>query len=121
MTSNRKSDWLFRLYAIIFIIYMLFFVGNGLIVVALCRSVGGTGELMDPIGVAAAAWLIGFVIPGAPGGIGVRDAFLIAGLSAAGMPATEASAVALGHRFVTMIGDALVAAVVMLIEIRKVV
>ncbi|WP_160113649.1 lysylphosphatidylglycerol synthase domain-containing protein [Phyllobacterium salinisoli] len=97
--------------AMAFFLYILFFIGNGLLIVVLCRALnfGGTGSTAELIGIGAAAWLIGFVVPGAPGGLGVREAVLIAGLSAAGFPAGIATAVALGNRLVTILGDGMVA------------
>lgn len=59
--------------------------GSGLLVVALCKSLAVASGVAKLIGIEAAAWLVGFVVPGAPGGLGVREAVLIAGLSAAGL------------------------------------
>ena len=50
------------------------------------------------------AWLAGFIIPGAPGGIGVREAVLIFFVTPIiGEPQSIAVAIAL--RFVTLLGD----------------
>ena len=50
------------------------------------------------------AWVAGFIIPGAPGGIGVREVVLIFFLSPIiGEP--EGIAVAIALRFVTLLGD----------------
>jgi len=105
--------------AVAFLFYALFFIGSGLLLAALCKSLSSAGGVPELIGVGAAAWLVGFVVPGAPGGLGVRETILIAGLSIAGLPAAEATAVALGYRFVTTVGDALVAMVIMLLEFEK--
>ena len=52
------------------------------------------------------AWLIGFAMPGAPGGLGVREAFMVMQLApAAGEP--EALAFALMTRLVSIAGDML--------------
>ena len=105
--------------AVAFAFYTLFFIGSGLLLTALCKSLSPASGAPELIGIAAAAWLVGFVVPGAPGGLGVRETILIAGLSAAGLPVAEATAVALGYRFVTTVGDALTAMVIMLLEFKK--
>jgi len=108
-----------RALAAAFAIYVLFFIGSGLLVVVLCKSLAVVSVVTELIGIGAAAWLVGFVVPGAPGGLGVREAVLIAGLSAAGLTATEATVVALGHRFVTMVGDVIVATSVIVIAFKR--
>jgi hypothetical protein len=60
--------------------------------------------------VAAAAWLGGFVVPGAPAGLGVREAILTAGLELAGYGST-ALTVAIGYRLITLAGDVIFALV----------
>ena len=49
------------------------------------------------------AWVAGFIIPGAPGGIGVREVVLIFFFQLIGEP--ESIAVAIALRFVTLLGD----------------
>jgi uncharacterized membrane protein YbhN (UPF0104 family) len=105
--------------AVAFVFYALFFIGSGLLLAGLCKSLSSASGVPELIGIGAAAWLVGFVVPGAPGGLGVRETILIAGLSTAGLPAVEATAVALGYRFVTTVGDALLAMVVTLYEFKK--
>lgn len=58
------------------------------------------------IGAYAASWIIGFVTPGSPGGIGVREALLILILQ---MYISESQAVtlALVFRIITTLGDIL--------------
>ena len=50
------------------------------------------------------AWLAGFVVPGAPGGLGVREAILVAFLSAH-LPTADVLAFALASRLVTTLGE----------------
>ncbi|ESY91020.1 YbhN family protein [Mesorhizobium sp. LNHC209A00] len=91
--------------------YGLFFLANGSIVVLLVHVLyGPTIEWKMVIGVSAAGWLLGFIVPGAPGGLGVREAVFIAGLSSVGIPAAAATAVAVAHRVVTLLGDVLLSA-----------
>jgi len=87
-------------------LYLLFMLGSGGLAWCLAVALGGSAS-PEIIGITAAAWLVGFLVPGAPGGLGVRDAVLIAGLTAAGVPG--ATAIALGHRLITTLGDALLA------------
>jgi glycosyltransferase 2 family protein len=55
------------------------------------------------------AWTVGYVVPGAPGGLGVREATLL-GLLASTTAAPGVLALALATRFITTLGDALFAA-----------
>ncbi|MBC2668130.1 lysylphosphatidylglycerol synthase domain-containing protein [Novosphingobium piscinae] len=68
----------------------------------------GNAEL---IGLFAASWLIGFVVPGAPGGLGAREALVVVGMTLLGAGLPLATATALTHRIVTIMGDALAAGV----------
>lgn len=89
-----------------FVLYLLFMLGSGGLAWSLAVALGGPASF-EIIGITAAAWLVGFLVPGAPGGLGVREAVLIAGLTAAGIPG--ATAIALGHRLITTLGDVLLA------------
>jgi hypothetical protein len=63
------------------------------------------------------AWLVGFAIPGAPGGLGVRESMLVlllAGTADGG--STTALALGLGMRFVNTLGDAICAGLAYLIS-----
>lgn len=59
---------------------------------------------LNVAGVYAFAWLVGFVTPGAPGGLGVREAMLTLFLKGAGGPEIIVLATIL-NRAVTVIGD----------------
>lgn len=62
-----------------FIIYSLYGIVGQYIFVVLIRAIGGNvpeERVLQVIGISALAWLIGFMTPGAPGGIGVREAML---------------------------------------------
>jgi uncharacterized membrane protein YbhN (UPF0104 family) len=102
-----------------FACYALFFIVNGFLVVALTASlIGQADDWWTLIGIAAAGWLLGFVVPGAPGGLGVREAVVIAGLTAAGIPLSSATAIALGHRLITLAGDSSLALVELILSGR---
>jgi len=103
----------------VFLLYALFFIGNGLLIVTLSRTLNDAGHMAELIGIGTVAWLIGFIVPGAPGGLGVREAVLIMGLTAAGLPPPAATAVALGNRLVTVLGDCLVALVELILQKGK--
>lgn len=70
----------------------------------------GLGAALPPfftlVGVYAVAWLAGFLLPGAPAGLGVREALLVLGLSP--MLGQEAATAATAlFRVVTVAGDGL--------------
>jgi hypothetical protein len=90
----------------------LFFAASALLISAVCRLLLDDPAGFDTAAVAAAlagAWVVGFVIPGASAGIGVREAAVILLLSPA-LGAGDAAAVATVYRLVTAGGDALFAA-----------
>ena len=68
---------------------------------------GGDGDILYLIGVTSLAWVIGFVVPGAPAGLGVREAVMLSALSP-GWGQGDAIAIALVVRGVTTLGDGLV-------------
>lgn len=64
-----------------FALYLLFFILTSIVFVIIARQVSGqaihwtsTGPIVVLFSV---AWVIGFITPGAPGGIGVREALLL--------------------------------------------
>jgi glycosyltransferase 2 family protein len=57
-----------------------------------------------PMSVFIAAWTIGFLTPGSPGGIGVREGLIVLGLGAA-IGEGPALAIALVHRALAIVGD----------------
>lgn len=110
--KQSRKHLAFSMAALSVACYGLFFLANGLIVILLVHVLyGSTVEWKMIIGVSAAGWLLGFVVPGAPGGLGVREAVFIAGLSSIGVPAAASTAVAIAHRVVTLLGDVLLSAV----------
>lgn len=69
------------------------------------------------IGSMALSWTCGFVTPGAPGGLGVREAILLMLLSSAIAPGTLIMAAAL-HRLVSILGDAFIFGIGSLIPVK---
>jgi glycosyltransferase 2 family protein len=91
--------------------YLFFFTASGL-AFAILAAAGPDGQAVDlPLLVAiwAGAWVLGFVTPGAPAGLGVREALLVAALAAAGA-GEGAAAIAVAMRLATIAGDLLFAA-----------
>jgi glycosyltransferase 2 family protein len=95
---------------IAFALYLAFFFINGAIlwVGMTIFSSGESARNLVVFGVAAAAWLAGYVVPGAPAGLGVRDVVLTAGLELAGY-GQGALLIAVAYRLITLVGDVLVA------------
>lgn len=89
-------------------LYLLSFILLGL---SLHLIIGITAPELKPglglsIAVFAIAWVVGLVTPGAPGGLGVREALVTLGLTPfIGAPA--ALTVALTHRAISVLGDVL--------------
>lgn len=76
---------------------------------ALAIIVAGVGQLpaaalLNMLGIYSIAWLLGFLVPGAPAGLGVREAVLIIGLSPLLGQETATTSTAL-LRMTTVLGD----------------
>ncbi|HEX3528545.1 MAG TPA: lysylphosphatidylglycerol synthase domain-containing protein [Thermoanaerobaculia bacterium] len=89
-------------------LYVLSFCSGGTALHLLARGLfaappGGWARTVPAF---ALAWVAGFVTPGAPGGLGVREALLVAGTAPVYGPGTALSA-ALALRAVTVLGDGL--------------
>ena len=69
-----------------------------------------TGDAAFAVGITALAWVAGYAVPGAPAGLGVREAVLLAGLSLM-VGEAHAVVVVLLLRVVTTLGDGLLFAV----------
>lgn len=98
--------------ALALLCYSLFFLLNGALLKLLSVAVHGLDiSVIQLMGIGAAAWLIGFIVPGAPGGLGVREAAMIAALTKLGVNEPAALTLALSHRISTILGDGAVALV----------
>lgn len=103
LTNNiRLSD------AIIFImVYMISFILNGVMFILVLYSLGGVlsvSLLLPVIGMYTLSWLIGFITPGAPAGLGIREAIMSALLFDIVAAEFVISAVVL-YRIITILGD----------------
>jgi len=108
-----------RTLALCFLLYCVNFLICGWILNTLARDVFGApdDQLLIAIGMFAIAWIIAFVTLVSPGGIGVREAVLLAGLTPA-YGAGTALGVAVLYRVVTSLGD-LVAVLLSLVAERR--
>jgi len=90
-------------------IHCFAFIFGGTTLYLICSGLAGSFEAswLSVVGVYTAAWLLGFVIPGAPAGLGIREVALLVGLAPLyGEPQAIAAAATL--RVVTTAGDGLV-------------
>lgn len=86
-----------------------FFLMNGVAVFALGQALtqGGALELAAVMAAFSGAWIAGFLTPGAPAGLGVREALMVFVLTqATPMTAGDAAVLALLARAVSLMGDA---------------
>lgn len=85
-----------------------FMIGGGVLYL-LCLTFSNSPHpqhWLEVVGIYAGAWLLGFLIPGAPAGLGVREIVLLLGLSPLfGIETATAAAAAL--RLITTLGDGL--------------
>jgi glycosyltransferase 2 family protein len=87
--------------------YGAFFVACAALVLALAHALGiAVGSFALLLGATAASWLAGFVVIGAPGGLGVREAAFVA-LAGGALGADHALVVISLFRVVTFLGDTL--------------
>jgi len=81
--------------------------GIGLIVLARCLLPGAPHDYWLLIAVFALAWVVGFVTPGAPGGLGVREGLMLLMLAPV-YSAAIASVLVIALRIATTLGDVLI-------------
>ena len=96
-------------------LYILTFVIVGAIMDILALAVFNAGEshFLFLIGLFSVAWISGFIVPGAPAGLGIREAILVTGLTPVyGSGVAVSLSVAL--RVVTTLGDGLAFAVALI-------
>ena len=96
----------FRCISLVYLSYFIFFFIAGLLLVSIVSIFLNINLIICAkiIAIFSIAWLAGFIIPGAPGGIGVREAVIIFFISPIiGEPQSIAVSIAL--RIVTLLGD----------------
>lgn len=109
-----------RLFIPVVILDAIFLLGSGLlfaVLLVLGWPAAGRAAL-DLIWVYPLAWAVGTVTPGAPGGLGVREAVLTASLRGV-LSSGEAASFALMVRIVTILGDLVVVGIGWLIRLEK--
>jgi len=87
--------------------YAIFFLISGGIIFVLLLTLGPpsvTLNFLSVVSVAALAWVLGFAVPGSPGGLGVREAVLVFVLSSS-VGAVPMGLIAIAYRGVTLLGD----------------
>lgn len=99
----------FPLFAKAGLVHCLAFIFGATALYLLCSAFAGTfsATWLSILGVYTAAWLLGFIMPGAPAGIGVRELALLVGLSPI-YGEQQAMAAAAILRLVTTSGDGIV-------------
>lgn len=82
------------------------FVVNGIMVAVTAYTISESATLSVSAAtvIFAAAWVLGFIVPGAPGGIGVRETIMVVGFAPIAGEGT-ALAIALLTRLVSVVGD----------------
>lgn len=89
------------------ILYLVFLALSGVVFAAAFDLAGGSGRIALYPAIAGAyviAWLVGLVTPGAPAGIGIREAILMVLLGGLGAEPVILLAVVIG-RTITVLGD----------------
>lgn len=86
------------------VLYALFFLGMAGALWLLAQRMGHALPVGMCLAAATVPWLLGFITPGAPGGLGVREAVMLALLKPV-LPAVDALVLVLAMRLVTLFGD----------------
>ena len=81
--------------------------GIGLILLARCLLPEAPHDYWLLVAVFALAWVVGFVTPGAPGGLGVREGLMLLMLAPV-LTAASASVLVIALRIATTLGDVLI-------------
>jgi hypothetical protein len=96
----------FHLLSILFL-YLFFFLISGLILLVMLQWFNQSLDTITPfeiIGISCAAWITGYITPGAPGGIGIREATLVLMLTPVSGPVLSAL-IAVIIRIISVLGD----------------
>jgi len=89
------------------VMYIIYFILNGVMFIILIHSLGGelSNSLILPvIGMYTLSWMIGFITPGAPAGLGIREAIMSALLFGVVEAEVVIGAVVV-YRIITILGD----------------
>ena len=102
---KRKWDYVLNISKTYFF-YFSFFLIAGLLLVFIVKIFIEINFFISAkiIIIFSIAWLAGFIIPGAPGGIGVREVVIIFFISPI-IGEAQSTVVAIALRFITLLGD----------------
>lgn len=108
LVSKMKKISFWKMFLVNILIYMLALLLLGMIMVMLVWSMGQVHCQISDVKVIITAyivaWLLGFVVPGAPGGIGVRE-FVISVITEGTSIGAIVLLAAVVHRVITVAGD----------------
>ena len=119
LAEYKLSDFLLAYIGNV-LLYMIVLITLGIIMVVLYCYMGGTFQLRSAALIVSGftiAWVLGFIVPGAPGGIGVRELVITLLLSSV---VGESLIVTLSvtHRLITIVGDFMAYLVMLIIRWR---
>ncbi len=115
LTAGR----ILRLLAPALVAHGAFLLGTGLLLLMLLRAIRPIPvSAADVVWIYALAWVAGTLTPGAPGGLGVREAVLTLGLGGV-LGDGGAATLALGLRIVTVLGDVVTFGAGMLVRLPE--
>lgn len=105
---------------VVLLLDTLYFAIYGIMAAFFVQQLSLAGPTPAPAQIAIAflvGWLVGFAIPGAPGGLGVRESVIVLLLAGTGDGgSTTALALGLGMRFVNTLGDGICAGLAYLLS-----
>lgn len=109
LISKMKKISFWKMFLINVLIYMLALLLFGIIMIMLVWGMQGQihyqiGDMKVIIAAYVVAWLLGFIVPGAPGGIGVRE-FVISVITEGTSIGAIVLLAAVVHRVITVAGD----------------
>jgi len=99
-----RTHGFWRTMALVLILYALCFAAMPLVFSGIVYAAEGRWQPMHVFGVLIVAWLLGYVTPGAPGGVGVREAVIVSG-TAAVIGTGDAVVYAVLFRVATVLAD----------------
>ena len=119
LAEYKLSDFLLTYIGNV-LLYMIVLITLGSVMVVLYCYMGGTFQLRSAALIVSGftiAWVLGFIVPGAPGGIGVRELVITLLLSSV---VGESLIVTLSvtHRLITIVGDFMAYLVMLIIRWR---
>ena len=90
----------------IYLFYLIFFLIAGLLLAIIVNIFLEINFIITTklVVIFSIAWMAGFIVPGAPGGIGVREAVIIFFITPI-IGEAQSIAVAIALRFITLLGD----------------